>query len=100
CCTVRPVNNLESSGFLAKLSYEIKENKLVDKLMVIKLFGSNYARDLDIQKIEQLVRNWFTNSTKDIQHYKKAKNARRSREILSRFSCFHILYRITDTKTC
>ncbi len=46
CCTVRPVNDLESSGFLAKLSYEIKENKLVDKLMVIKLFGSNHARDL------------------------------------------------------
>ncbi|HEY6537120.1 MAG TPA: hypothetical protein VIY08_15200 [Candidatus Nitrosocosmicus sp.] len=51
-----------------------------------------------IQKIEQLVRK-YTNSTKDIQQYKEAKNARRSREILSRFSCFHRLYRTTDTAT-
>ena len=40
---------------------------------------SNICRD--IQKIEQLVRK-YTNSTKGIQHYKEAKNARRSREIL------------------
>ncbi|HEY6536090.1 MAG TPA: transposase family protein [Candidatus Nitrosocosmicus sp.] len=60
------------------------------------LAQSNICRD--IQKIEQLVRK-YTNSTKDIQQYKKAKNARRSREILSRFSYLYRLYRTTDTAT-
>jgi hypothetical protein len=37
-------------GFLDNLSYESKENRLMDKLMVIKLFSCNYARDLVFKK--------------------------------------------------
>ena len=40
-----------------------------------------------------------TNSTKDIQNNKEAKNTRGSREIFSRLSCFYRFHRTTDTKT-
>ena len=58
---------------------------------------SNICRD--IQKIESIDKKMCTNSTENIQHYKEAKNARRSREILSRFYGFYRLYRTTDTPT-
>ena len=51
CCTVRPVNDLKSSGFLDNPRMKSKKEQVEDKLMVIKLFGSNYARDLIIKKI-------------------------------------------------
>ncbi len=40
-----------------------------------------------------------TNSTENIPNNKEATNARGSREIFSRLSCFHIFYRTTNTKT-
>ena len=45
-CTVRPVNDLKSIGFLDNLSYDAKREQSKEEMMVIKLFASNYARDL------------------------------------------------------
>ena len=46
-CTVIPVNDLKSNGFLDNYSMKsTKEQVNEDILMVIKLFASNYARDL------------------------------------------------------
>ncbi len=43
---VRPVNDLKSNGFLDNYSMKAKREQDDDKLMVIKLFSCNYARDL------------------------------------------------------
>ena len=43
---VRPVNDLKSNGFLDNYSMKAKREQVDDKLMVIKLFSCNYARDL------------------------------------------------------
>ena len=46
-CAIKPENDLKSNGFLG-ISRKIatKREQADDKLMVIKLFVSNYARDL------------------------------------------------------
>jgi hypothetical protein len=40
------VNDLKSSGFLDNYSMKAKRKRVDEELMVIKLFASNYARDL------------------------------------------------------
>jgi hypothetical protein len=40
------VNDLKSNGFLDNYSMKAKRKRVDDKLMIIKLFTSNYARDL------------------------------------------------------
>ncbi len=59
---------------------------------------SNICRD--IQKIERLIRECIPIPQKTYQNNQKVENARGSREIFSRLSCFHRLYRTTDSKTC
>ncbi len=58
---------------------------------------SNICRD--IQKIDSLVRECIPIPQKTYNKTKRL-NSRGSREIFSRFSCFHRLYRAADTKTC
>ncbi len=58
---------------------------------------SNICRD--IQKIEGLIRKCLPIPQKTYNKT-EATNARGSREIHSRLSCFHRFHRTTDTKTC
>ncbi len=46
CCTVRPVNDLKSSGFLDNLSYESKERTRNQRELDHIAVYSNHARDL------------------------------------------------------
>ncbi len=46
CCTVKPVNDLKSNGFLDNYSMKAKREQDNGDLFIIKLFSSNYAKDL------------------------------------------------------
>jgi hypothetical protein len=45
-CTVRPVNDMKSSGFLDNYSMKSKGKPDDDKRLIIKLFAGKYTRDL------------------------------------------------------
>ncbi len=49
-CTVKPVKDVKSNGFLDSLSYESKKEEETDELLIITAVYSNYARDLDYEE--------------------------------------------------
>jgi len=51
---VRPVNDLKRSGFWIICHRKAKKGHAIDELVIIKLFGSNYARDLIITIFDNL----------------------------------------------
>jgi hypothetical protein len=48
-CTANPANDLKSSGFWIICHRRAIKGHVIDELILIKLFSSNYARDLWIK---------------------------------------------------